>query len=53
MAKSAVDIFQEVFLQYSDKVQLDLCVQVIDIINTDGKFEVTTVKQYKNQVCFL
>lgn len=53
MAESVVDIFQEVLLQYSNKVQRDSCVQVIDIINANRKFEVTTGKQSKNQVCFL
>lgn len=53
MGKSVVDIFQEVLLQYSEKVQRDSCVQVIDINNTNRKFEVTTGNQYKNQVCFL
>lgn len=53
MAKNVVDLFQEVLLKYRDKVQCDSCVQVIDIINTNRKFEVTTGKQYKNHVCFL
>lgn len=51
--KGVVDKFQKVLLQCSNKVQRDSCVQVIDTINTNRKFEVTTGKQYKNRVCFL
>lgn len=43
----------KVLLQCSNKVQRDSWVQVIDIINTNRKFEVTTGKQYKNHICFL
>lgn len=53
MGKSVVDIFQELLLKSREKVQRDSCVQVIDINNTNRKFEVTTGNEYKNQVCFL
>lgn len=52
MAKTVVDIFQEVFLQCSDKVQHDSCMEIIDIINTKRKFEVTTGKQDKTRFVF-